>query len=85
MSNPLIDHSMIYKSQTTWFIPDPQLREDVQISASLNVIQAYRTFVGRHSNDISDKLIKYSADDLQNYLLDLFEGSPKSLQNSSRR
>ncbi|KAM1954324.1 exocyst complex component EXO70E2-like isoform X1 [Malus sylvestris] len=75
----------IYKSQTTWFIPDPQLREDVQISASLNVIQAYRTFVGRHSNDISDKLIKYSADDLQNYLLDLFEGSPKSLQNSSRR
>ncbi|KAM1015529.1 exocyst complex component EXO70E2-like [Malus sylvestris] len=75
----------IYKSQTTWLIPDPQLREDVQISASLNVIQAYRTFVGRHSNDISDKLIKYSADDLQNYLLDLLEGSPKSLQNSSRR
>ncbi|KAH0969141.1 hypothetical protein GBA52_028990 [Prunus armeniaca] len=75
----------IYKSQTTWLIPDPQLREDVQISTSLNVVQAYRTFVGRHSNDISDKLIKYSADDLQNYLLDLFEGSSKSLQNSSRR
>ncbi|XP_062009787.1 exocyst complex component EXO70E2 [Rosa rugosa] len=75
----------IYKVQSAWLIPDPQLREDLQISTSLNVIQAYRTFVGRHSNDISDKLIKYSADDMENYLMDLFEGSSKLLQNSSRR
>jgi exocyst complex protein 7 len=75
----------IYKVQTAWLISDPQLREDLQISTSLNVIQAYRTFVGRHSNDISDKLIRYSADDMENYLMDLFEGSPKLLQNSSRR
>ncbi|XP_004304229.1 PREDICTED: exocyst complex component EXO70B1 [Fragaria vesca subsp. vesca] len=75
----------IYKVQSAWLIPDPQLREDLQISTSLNVIQAYRTFVGRHSNDISDKLIKYSADDMENYLMDLFEGSPKLLQSSSRR
>ncbi|XP_050380891.1 exocyst complex component EXO70E2 [Argentina anserina] len=75
----------IYKVQSAWLIPDPQLREDLQISTSLNVIQAYRTFVGRHSNDISDKLIKYSADDMENYLMDLFEGSPKMLQNSGRR
>lgn len=75
----------IYKTQTSWVIPDLQLREDLRISTSLKVIQAYRTFVGRHASHISDKHIKYSADDMENYLLDLFEGSPKSLQNTCRR
>ncbi|KAJ9173199.1 hypothetical protein P3X46_016362 [Hevea brasiliensis] len=75
----------VYRTQTAWIIPDAELREDLRISTSLKVIQAYRTFVGRHTNHISDKHIKYSADDLQNYLLDLFEGSQKSLHNPHRR
>ncbi|KAF3444858.1 hypothetical protein FNV43_RR14551 [Rhamnella rubrinervis] len=75
----------IYKTQTSWVIPDLQLREDLRISTSLKVIQAYRTFVGRHASHISDRHIKYSADDMENYLLDLFEGYPKSLQNTCRR
>ncbi|GMP30731.1 hypothetical protein CsSME_00005261 [Camellia sinensis var. sinensis] len=75
----------VYKSQTGWLIPDGQLREDLRISTSLKVIQAYRTFVGRYTNYLSDKLIKYSADDLENYILDLFEGSPRSLHNFHRK
>ncbi|GLT75532.1 hypothetical protein SLA2020_472500 [Shorea laevis] len=75
----------VYKTQTAWLIPNIQLREDLRISTSLKVLQAYRTFVGRHSNHISEKHIKYSPDDLQNYLLDFFEGSQKSLPNPSRR
>ncbi|KAI9121463.1 hypothetical protein K1719_008496 [Acacia pycnantha] len=75
----------VYKNQTAWSIPDVQLREDLRISISLKVIHAYRTFVGRHSHHISDKHVKYNADDLENYLLDFFEGSPKSLQNPHRR
>lgn len=75
----------LYKSQTAWLIPDSQLRDELQISTSLKVVQAYRTFVGRHNPHISDKHIKYSPDDLQNFLLDLFEGSPKSLPNTHRR
>ncbi|XP_009787256.1 exocyst complex component EXO70E2-like [Nicotiana sylvestris] len=75
----------VYKSQTGWSIPDSQLREDLRISTSLKVIQAYRTFVGRHTNHISDKHIKYTADDLENFLLDLFEGSPRSLHGSHRK
>lgn len=74
-----------YKTQTSWLIPDHQLREDLRISTSLKVIQAYRTFVGRHGSLLSDKHIKYTADDLESFLLDLFEGSPKSLQNCHRR
>ncbi|PHT26741.1 hypothetical protein CQW23_33652 [Capsicum baccatum] len=75
----------VYKSQTGWSIPDSQLREDLRISTSLKVIQAHRTFVGRHTNHISDKHIKYTADDLENFLLDLFEGFPRSLHGSHRK
>lgn len=80
----------IYKTQTAWLIPDPQLRDDLRISISLKILQAYRIFMGRYSNQLEggkygDKYIKYSADDLQNYLLDLFEGSPRSLHNPRRR
>ncbi|KAG6742971.1 hypothetical protein POTOM_053915 [Populus tomentosa] len=75
----------VYRTQTAWSIPNAHLREDMRISTSLKVIQAYRTFVGRHTNQISDKHIKYSADDLPNYLLDLFEGSQRSLHNPHRR
>lgn len=75
----------VYKSQTAWSIPDSQLREDLRISTSVKVIQAYRTFVGRHINHVSDKHIKYSADDLENFLLDLFEGSPRSLHGYHRK
>ncbi|XP_023770787.1 exocyst complex component EXO70E2 [Lactuca sativa] len=75
----------IYKNQTGWSIPNTQLRDDLRISMSLKVIQAYRTFVGRHANTISEKYIKYTADDLENYIMDLFEGAPKSLQSFHRR
>ncbi|XP_051141143.1 exocyst complex component EXO70E2 [Andrographis paniculata] len=75
----------VYKSQTGWSIPDGQLRDDLRISTSLKVIQAYRTFVGRHINHISEKHIKYSADDLEDYLLDLFEGSQKSIHGGHKK
>lgn len=75
----------VYKNQTGWSIPDPQLRDDLRISTSLKVIQAYRTYVGRHTNHISEKHIKYSADDLEDYLLDLFEGSHKSLHGGHKK
>ncbi|XP_031248123.1 exocyst complex component EXO70E2 [Pistacia vera] len=73
----------VYKSQTQWSIPDSQLKEDLRISSSLKVIHAYRTFLGR--NHISDKYIKYSVDDLESLLLDLFVGSPRSLHSSQKR
>ncbi|KAL2528614.1 exocyst subunit exo70 family protein E1 [Forsythia ovata] len=75
----------VYKNQTGWSIPDSQLRDDLRISTSLKVIQAYRTFVGRHINHISEKHIKYTADDLEDHLLDLFEGSQKSLHGSHHK
>lgn len=74
----------VYRIQTAWFIRDSQLRDELRISISLIVLQAYRTFMGRYSIHLDgmrnrDKYIKYYPDDLEKYLLDLFEGSPKSL------
>ena len=71
----------IYKNQTSWSIPDPQLRENLRILTSQKIFQAYRGFIGRNSENLSEKHIKYSADDLENYVHDLFGGSPKSLNN----
>lgn len=80
----------IYKIQTAWLIPDEQLRDDLRISISLRVLQAYRTFTGRYQVHLDsvrhrEKYVKFCQDDLQNYLLDLFEGSAKSIHTPWRR
>lgn len=80
----------IYRTQTGWLIPDDRLRDDVVIYISQNVLQAYRTFKGRYQPFLDghrhrDKYIKFTVDDLQNYLLDLFLGSPKALHHPPRR
>ncbi|KAK1269664.1 hypothetical protein QJS04_geneDACA006949 [Acorus gramineus] len=80
----------IYKVQTAWLIPDPQLREDLRISISMRVVQAYRTFMGRYSSHLNsardrEKYIKFGEEDLVNYLLDLFEGVSRSLHYPRQR
>ncbi|KAJ8458076.1 hypothetical protein OPV22_031002 [Ensete ventricosum] len=42
----------IYRVQTTWKVPDPQLREELRISISEKVIPAYRSFMGSLQDDI---------------------------------
>ncbi|KAK8507056.1 hypothetical protein V6N13_069849 [Hibiscus sabdariffa] len=74
----------VYKTQTSWCVPDPQLREDLRISTSLKVILAYRTFLGRNLAHIEDKCVKHTVEHVEKLLLDLFEGSPRSLRNSRR-
>ncbi|KZV36399.1 hypothetical protein F511_03840 [Dorcoceras hygrometricum] len=75
----------LYRSQTGWRVPDPDLREELRISASKTVIPAYRRFVRSISDAIGDKHIKYTEQDLENYILDLLEGTPKSLNHLRRR
>ncbi|XP_073000271.1 exocyst complex component EXO70A1-like [Typha latifolia] len=79
----------IYRTQTTWKVPDPQLREELKISLSEMVIPAYRSFVGRFRGQLeggrhSTKYIKYTPDDLENHVSDLFEGL-QGLPNIPRR
>ncbi|OIW00270.1 hypothetical protein TanjilG_27521 [Lupinus angustifolius] len=79
----------IYKNQTAWKVPDEQLREELRISISQKVIPAYRSFHGRFSSQLdgrhAGRYIRYTPDDLENYLLDLFEGNPAAALNHVRR
>lgn len=75
----------LYKTQTRWLVPDAKLREEVRISASKTVIQAYRNFVDKIIKSIGEKHIKYSEQELGMYILDLLEGSSKSLNHSRKR
>ncbi|KAF9603901.1 hypothetical protein IFM89_038620 [Coptis chinensis] len=80
----------IYKVQSTWKVPDPQLRDELRISISERVIPAYRSFMGRFRSHLESgrhagKYIKYTAEDIENHLSDLFEGSPGILQNIRRK
>ncbi|PRQ16996.1 putative exocyst complex component Exo70, cullin repeat-like-containing domain-containing protein [Rosa chinensis] len=80
----------LYRTQTAWKVPDAQLREELRISISEKVIPAYRSFMGRFGNQLESgrhagKYIKYTADDLESYVLDLFEGTPCVLHHLRRK
>lgn len=80
----------IYRIQTAWKVPDPQLREELRISISEKVLPAYRSFVGRFGSHLESgrhagRYIKYTPDELENYLLDLFEGTPIILHHLRRK
>lgn len=69
----------VYETQTAWVVSDVQLQEDLRISISLKVVAAFRAFMKKNANLISDNQIIGSPEDLEKYLLDLFAGLPKSL------
>ncbi|KAG6425802.1 hypothetical protein SASPL_110006 [Salvia splendens] len=73
----------VHRTQATWLIPEIQLREELRISISEKLIPAYRSFLGRFRSHIEsgrhpENYIKYSVEDLENAVLDFFEGSPVS-------
>ncbi|XP_043703234.1 exocyst complex component EXO70A1-like [Telopea speciosissima] len=79
----------VHRTQATWLVPDPQLREELRISMSEKIIPAYRSFLGRFRSHIEsgkhpEMYIKYSVEDLETAVLDFFEGFPIS-QHPKRR
>ncbi|KAK8943961.1 hypothetical protein KSP40_PGU000765 [Platanthera guangdongensis] len=69
----------IYRTQTTWKVTDSQLRADLCISISERVIPAYRAFLGRFGGHLdagrqAAKYIKYTPEEIENFISDLFEG-----------
>ncbi|XP_025015499.1 exocyst complex component EXO70A1 isoform X2 [Ricinus communis] len=79
----------VHRTQATWLVPDNQLREELRISISEKLIPAYRSFLGRFRSHIEsgkhpENYMKYSVEDLENAVLDFFEGYPVS-QHLRRR
>ncbi|XP_022889213.1 exocyst complex component EXO70A1-like [Olea europaea var. sylvestris] len=71
----------VFRTQATWLVPDTQLREELRISIMEKLIPAYRSFLGRFRSHIEsgrhpENYIKYSVEDLENAVLDFFEGHP---------
>ncbi|XP_078156399.1 exocyst complex component EXO70B1-like [Carex rostrata] len=80
----------LYRVQTTWKVPDPQMREEIKISISEQVIPAYRAFVGRYGAQIdggrhSNRYIRYTPEDLESHVSDLFEGFSGVANHQRRR
>ncbi|XP_043721913.1 exocyst complex component EXO70B1 [Telopea speciosissima] len=80
----------VHRTQATWLVPDPQLREELRISLSEKLIPAYRSFLGRFRAHIEsgkhpEMYIKYSVEDLETAVLDFFEGYPVSQHLIRRR
>lgn len=74
----------LLRTQSAWVVPDPQLREELRLSIAEKLIPAYRSFSSRYQSYLDSgrhpgKYIKYTAEDLENCLLDLFEGTSSSI------
>ncbi|XP_074302109.1 exocyst complex component EXO70B1-like [Silene latifolia] len=79
----------VHRVQATWLVPDTQLREELRISIAEKLLPAYRSFLGRFRSHIEsgrhpEQYIKYSWEDLDTAVLDLFEGNPAT-QHLRRR
>jgi exocyst complex protein 7 len=86
----------VFMNHSGWMVPDVQLREEIRISIAEKMIPAYRSFLDRfgkylESGRNSEMYIKYTPEDLETRLLDLFHGDQSSLSSrnpssvSSRR
>ncbi|XP_024533986.1 exocyst complex component EXO70A1 [Selaginella moellendorffii] len=70
----------IHRTQSGWCVPDSQLRSELRISVAEKLIQGYRAFLGRYkiyleSERNPQKYIKYTPEELEKMVNDLFGGS----------
>jgi exocyst complex protein 7 len=69
----------VYKAQMSWVVFDEPLRDELRISISDKILPAYRSFLGRYGHYLEtqrhpERYIKYTSDDIEEYLNNLFEG-----------
>ncbi|XP_020226063.1 exocyst complex component EXO70B1 [Cajanus cajan] len=73
----------ICRDQSSWFVFDEQLREEIRISLEKILLPAYGNFIARFQGvpelgKHADKYIKFGTEDIQSRLNDLFQGSSGS-------
>jgi len=69
----------VHKAQMSWVVFDEQLRDELRISISDKILPAYRSFLGRYGQYLEsqrhpERYIKYTSDDIEEHLNNLFEG-----------
>ncbi|RZC76177.1 hypothetical protein C5167_000257 [Papaver somniferum] len=77
-----------YRTQSSWVVTDSKLRDEIKVSICKKVLPVYQEFydtnraVLRGERNV-EALVRYSPDDLMNYLSDLFYGMKVSGSGSS--
>ncbi|KAL6012591.1 hypothetical protein ACLOJK_003080 [Asimina triloba] len=74
----------IYRTQNMWLIQNAQLRDHLRTCISSKLFLAYRSFSTRFS-PLAGRYFKFSAEDLVESLLVLFEGLPNPLHRAHRQ
>ncbi|XP_010521809.1 PREDICTED: exocyst complex component EXO70A1-like [Tarenaya hassleriana] len=70
-----------YKTQSSWVVPDPKLRDEIKVSAAGKLIPAYSEF---YKNQNMEN-VRFAPEDLGNYLSDLYFGSGGCISSDSTR
>ncbi|XP_057725044.1 exocyst complex component EXO70B1 [Arachis stenosperma] len=79
MFNTQFEH--LCRVQSSWFVFDEQLREEIRIALEKILLPAYGSFIGRFHTELgknADKYVKYGVEDIEVKLNDLFQGSSGS-------
>ncbi|XP_062171539.1 exocyst complex component EXO70H1-like [Alnus glutinosa] len=69
-----------YKKQSSWVVSDPKLRDEIRVSLAKKLGSAYQDFYDKNRAGVrqvagSVSCVRYSPDDMGNYLSDLFYGT----------
>ncbi|KAG6519667.1 exocyst complex component EXO70B1-like [Zingiber officinale] len=69
----------IWRVQSEWVVTHDQLRTELRVAVAALVLPAYRNFIGRlrataDSGKLADRYIKYSVEDVEARINELFEG-----------
>ncbi|OVA03558.1 Exocyst complex protein Exo70 [Macleaya cordata] len=77
-----------YRTQSSWVVTDGKLRDEIKVSIAKKIGSAYRAFYDTNRGRLRDEknfesLVRFSPDDLGNYLSDLFYGARVSGSTSS--
>lgn len=76
------------RKQTSWVVQDEKLRDELKVSIAKKLAPVYREFYDTHLVMLSGEknlelLLRFSPDDLENYLSDLFHGTSTSASSTS--
>ncbi|GLJ06023.1 hypothetical protein SUGI_0030420 [Cryptomeria japonica] len=76
----------VKRKHSEWVVPDIGLREKLGISITEKLIPAYSSFLNRfRSRFESDTLVKYTPEEVQDFVLDIFKGRPLSVSSTRSR
>lgn len=69
----------VYRKQTSWVVPDQKLQEEIKISIAKKLERVYRGFYEKNRAGLRrergvEAVVRFSPDDMENYLSDLFFG-----------